>query len=69
MASLRMIQLIGLYVVTPGAPDESICGKLSHTNSMSKRCEDRSAAWEQKKRIIKESLLVFSLQVLLLLQT
>lgn len=39
-----------LYVVMPGDPDESICGKSSHANSMTKRWEDWSTTWGQKKR-------------------
>lgn len=31
-----------LYMVMPREADESICGKLSHTNSMSVRCENRN---------------------------
>lgn len=31
-----------LYMVMPREADESICDKLSHTNSMSVRCENRN---------------------------
>lgn len=38
-----------LYMVMQRAADESIRGKLSHTDSVSVRCENRNTLWEQHK--------------------
>lgn len=36
-----------IHMVMRRAAEKSICGKLSHTNSMSIRCENGNAWWEQ----------------------
>ena len=38
-----------LYMVMPRAVDESICGKLSHPNSVSIRCKIRNTSWERHR--------------------
>lgn len=43
-----------LYMVIPRASDESVCGKLSHTNSISIRCVNKTAQRQKKhSRYIK----------------
>lgn len=50
ISDLLMDSLIkndSIDLLIPGAADESICGKLSHTNVMTLRCENRNTLWEE----------------------